>query len=67
VVVYGSTALDTIAVTEKLPQKDETLYISDVQDYPGGSAANVAVALKRLRVPVSFVGKVGGDAEGCFL
>lgn len=67
VIVYGSVAMDTIAVTDKLPQKDEVLYISDVQDYPGGSAANVAVALSRLGVPVSFVGKVGSDAEGVLL
>jgi len=67
VIVYGSAAVDTIAVADKLPKADETLYISDVQDYPGGSAANVAVALRRLGVTVSFIGKIGGDAEGVLL
>ncbi len=67
VTVYGSAAIDTIAVTDKLPQKDEAVYISEVNDYLGGSAANVAVALSRLGVQVSFVGKVGGDAEGVLM
>jgi len=67
VIVYGSAAVDTIAVTDKLPGTGETLYLSDVQDYPGGSAANVSIALGRLGIPVSFVGKVGGDAGGLLL
>lgn len=67
VIVYGSAALDTIAVMDKLPEMDETLYLSNVKDYPGGSAANVSIALRRLGVPVSFVGKIGGDADGVLL
>jgi len=67
VVVYGSAAIDTIATSDRLPEADETIYLSDVQDYPGGAAANVAVALSRLGVPVSFVGRVGGDAGGVLL
>ena len=67
VIVYGSAAVDTIAVVDKLPETDGTRYLSDVQDYPGGSAANVSVALRRLGVPVSFVGKIGGDADGLLL
>jgi sugar/nucleoside kinase (ribokinase family) len=35
-----------------------------VQEYPGGAAANVSVALRRLDIPVSFIGKLGEDAEG---
>jgi len=67
VIVYGSAAVDTIAVIDELPETDEIHYLSDVQDYPGGSAANVAIALRRLGVHVSFIGKIGGDAEGVHL
>lgn len=67
VAVYGSAAVDTIAATDRLPQKDESLYIGDVEDCPGGSAANVAIALRRLGIPVSFAGKIGDDSEGVLL
>lgn len=67
VIVYGSAAVDTIAEGERFPTEDETIYLSDVKSYPGGSAANVSVGLKRLGIPVTFVGKVGGDAEGVLL
>lgn len=67
VMVYGSAAVDTIAVVDRLPELDETLYVLDVQDYPGGSAANIAVALSRLGVSVGFVGRIGGDTEGLLL
>lgn len=32
----------------------------------GGSAANTVFALSRLGIPTSFLGKLGGDAEGAF-
>ena len=67
VVVYGSAAVDTIAISCELPNVDGTRYLSDVQKHPGGSGANVSVALQRLGIPVSFVGKIGGDAGGVLL
>jgi fructokinase len=39
----------------------------DFRKNPGGAPANVAVALSRLGVDVSFVGKVGDDVLGNFL
>ncbi|MFH0896640.1 MAG: PfkB family carbohydrate kinase, partial [Candidatus Bathyarchaeota archaeon] len=56
VMVYGSVAMDTITEVDRVPIPEETIYLSDVYDYPGGSAANVAVALRRLGILVSFVG-----------
>ncbi|MDQ1280869.1 MAG: PfkB protein [Thermoproteota archaeon] len=67
VIVYGSSAVDTMVTIDRLPKKDESVYFSNVQNLPGGSASNVAIALRRLGVPVSFVGKVGGDAKGTLL
>jgi len=34
---------------------------------PGGSSANYAVALGRLSIPVTFIGKIGNDAFGKYL
>lgn len=39
----------------------------DFRKNPGGAPANVAVALSRLGVDVSFVGKVGDDVLGNFM
>jgi len=39
----------------------------DFRKNPGGAPANVAVALSRLGVDVSFIGKVGDDVLGNFL
>ncbi|MGP3778787.1 carbohydrate kinase family protein [Halanaerobium saccharolyticum] len=39
----------------------------DFRKNPGGAPANVAVALSRLGVDVSFVGKIGDDVLGNFL
>ena len=64
VIVFGSAAMDTTIVDELTPGTDEIRYISDVQEYPGGSAANTSIALRRLGIAVSFVGKLGGDAGG---
>ncbi|MFW6030468.1 MAG: PfkB family carbohydrate kinase, partial [Halanaerobiales bacterium] len=39
----------------------------DFRKNPGGAPANVAVALSRLGVGTSFIGKVGDDVLGNFL
>lgn len=67
VVVWGSAALDMIAYVDKVPKPDEAIYVEDVAEFPGGSGANVAVALSRLGVSASFVGKLGGDPAGMLL
>jgi ribokinase len=67
VAVYGSAAVDTTVVTDQLADQGEAVYLPDVQVSPGGSAANVAVALQRLGVLVSFAGAIGSDPEGVLL
>ena len=67
VAVYGSAAVDTIVVTCEDSDANGAQYPSDVHVHPGGSGVNVSVALRRLGIPVSFVGKIGGDAEGVLL
>ena len=67
VVVYGSAALDIYGNIENLPEAEETVYVEEVGRYAGGMGANVAVALARLKVPVSFVGRIGSDFVGRLL
>jgi sugar/nucleoside kinase (ribokinase family) len=64
VVAFGTVALDVYGRLKALPAADEVAYVEEVGRYAGGMGANVAIALSRLKVPVSFVGKVGTDAYG---
>jgi len=52
------------ALIDFTPLDDQNM---DFRKNPGGAPANVAVALSRLGVDVSFVGKVGNDVLGNFL
>ncbi|RLE65974.1 MAG: hypothetical protein DRJ38_02875 [Thermoprotei archaeon] len=61
VVVFGSLAVDHIFILDELPEWDEIKVVKQYHVEAGGSAANVAYALARLGVKVSFIGKAGGD------
>jgi sugar/nucleoside kinase (ribokinase family) len=64
VVVLGDANVDLVI---RLPDRSSgraDLTGSVPHLYGGGSAANVAVALARLGVPVTFVGSVGDDGYG---
>lgn len=52
------------ALIDFTPLDDQNM---DFRKNPGGAPANVAVALSRLGVDVSFIGKVGDDVLGNFL
>lgn len=64
VTVVGSVALDIYASTERLPDPDETAILEETGRHQGGMAANVAVALARLQIPVAFIGKISSDPTG---
>ncbi|MFX1520437.1 MAG: carbohydrate kinase family protein [Promethearchaeota archaeon] len=66
VVVFGSAAMDLVIKSE-LPDVDELIISDNIHKLPGGSAANVAVALSELGVQTSFVGKLGGDFNSLLL
>lgn len=64
VVVFGSSALDYIISLDEFPEPDEIRIGRELSISPGGSSANVAVALSRLKVPTAFIGKIGSDDIG---
>lgn len=61
ITVFGSINMDLVVYSAKEPQKGETVIGSSFETFQGGKGANQAVAISRLGVPVSFVGKVGND------
>lgn len=63
-IVFGSINMDLVATTPKLPTPGETLLGSNFFTVPGGKGANQAVAMARLGVATSMVGRVGDDNFG---
>ena len=66
VVVFGSAAMD-IMIKSEFPDVDELVISDEIYRLPGGSAANVSVALSKLGIQTSFVGKLGGDFNSLLL
>ena len=64
VVVFGSINLDLVIEVPHLPVKGETVIGDRFFSAAGGKAANQAVAIAKLGVPVSLVGQVGDDTFG---
>ena len=63
-ITMGAAAVDTIVKVPHLPKADEIVYPLSIEQYPGGSTANIAVGLSRLGETVSFFGKAGDDTNG---
>ena len=63
-ITMGAAAVDTIVKVPHLPKADEIVYPLSIEQYPGGSTANIAVGLSRLGERVAFYGKAGDDANG---
>ena len=64
VLVFGSVAMDTFSMVEERGEPGGSRLLYELYEFPGGSGGNVAVALSRLGVKTSFIGKLGGDAAG---
>jgi len=67
VVAVGDANIDLVAPTKSLPIKGEEVLVEKVEMCPGGSAANLSVAVARLGVSAGFIGRVGNDFLGQFL
>jgi len=59
--VVGHTALDYIIDVENIAGKNESSPVIDYEEYPGGGAANIAVAIAKLGGKSQLISPVGMD------
>ncbi|MGK7948434.1 MAG: ribokinase [Xenococcaceae cyanobacterium] len=64
VVVFGSINIDLVVEVTHLPAKGETVIGNRFFTNAGGKAANQAVAVAKLGIPVHLVGQIGDDTFG---
>ncbi|RLG46618.1 MAG: hypothetical protein DRN90_06235, partial [Thermoproteota archaeon] len=64
VVAIGAAAIDLVVKVKRHPAPDQIVFAEEFGEFPGGSTANVAVALAKFGVKVGFLGKVGKDRYG---
>ncbi|MCF6463918.1 carbohydrate kinase family protein [Clostridium sp. Cult1] len=64
VLSLGTVAMDVVIETEQLPREDGFGFIESERLIPGGSAANLSVALAHLGIEVYQTGKIGDDKYG---
>ena len=64
VVVFGSINIDLVVEVPHLPIKGETVIGNRFFTTAGGKAANQAVAVAKLGIPVHLIGQVGDDNFG---
>jgi len=64
IVVIGSSNLDMVVSSERIPQRGETLLGDNFFTVPGGKGANQAVTAAKLGGNVTFVTKLGNDSSG---
>ena len=63
-ITMGASAMDTILKVPHLPKADEIVFPISIDQFPGGSTANIAAGLGRLGEEVVFFGKAGDDEAG---
>ena len=64
IVVVGSSNMDLVVKSPRIPSKGETILGGDFIMTPGGKGANQAVAAAKLGAEVYFVAKLGDDIFG---
>ncbi len=64
IIVVGSSSIDLVLETEKVPCNNETVIARNSESYFGGKGANQAVGAARLGANVYFIGCVGTDPLG---
>ncbi|MEM2924417.1 MAG: carbohydrate kinase family protein [Methanocellales archaeon] len=67
VIAIGAILIDLIGKAERLPEREEEVFLHELIAQPGGSAANTAAACARLGLKTGFIGKIGDDNFGEFL
>ena len=64
VLTIGAAAVDLVVRVKRHPEPDQMVFAEEFGIFPGGSTANIAVALAKLGARVGFLGKVGKDHYG---
>ena len=64
IVVVGSSNMDLVVKTPRIPARGETILGGDFLMIPGGKGANQAVAAAKLGAHVHFVARLGNDVFG---
>lgn len=64
VVAVGENSIDLLAEVDGHPVADSKMPLVGLSERPGGQSATAAVALARLGVRTTYVGRVGDDAYG---
>ena len=64
IVVVGSSNMDLVVKSSRIPSKGETILGGDFIMTPGGKGANQAVAAAKLGAEMYFVAKLGDDIFG---
>lgn len=64
IVVVGSSSIDFVLETPKIPQANDTVLASESKNVLGGKGANQAIGTARLGAHVSLVSCVGMDPYG---
>lgn len=67
IIAIGAILIDLIGKAERLPEREEEVFLNELIALPGGSAANTAAACARLGLKTGFIGKIGEDDFGEFL
>jgi len=67
VVCFGALNVDRLYRVGRIAGADEESFVTGLQEFPGGSAANTAVGLARLGVKTGYIGKVSDDLDGRLL
>ncbi len=67
VIGFGALNVDKLYNVNKIACEDEEAFITDFNQFCGGSAANTIIGLSRLEIKTGFVGKVAADADGNLL
>lgn len=64
IVVVGSSSIDLVLKTSKIPNANETVLADSLKSFLGGKGANQAIATSRLGAQTYLVSRVGMDPFG---
>lgn len=64
IVVVGSSSIDLVLKTSKIPTANDTVLAQSLRSFLGGKGANQAIATSRLGAQTSLVSRIGMDPYG---